>query len=118
RLSVVPLTIPPLRHRKDDVPVLVEKFVREFSERFGKHLYLPGNDVMRRLLAYDWPGNVRELRNSIERAAVLTPDGELRVEHIFQHFDRPGAPSELASHDLGLGLDDAIFSLQLTEAKQ
>lgn len=118
RLSVVPLMIPPLRHRKDDIPVLVQKFVKEFTERFNKNLQPPGSDVMRRLLAYDWPGNVRELRNSIERASVLTQDGELRVEHIFQHFDRLSSMSEMNAGADSVGLNDDIFSLELTEAKQ
>ena len=79
RLSVFPIAVPPLRERGDDVLVLADHFVREFSARLGKPLVLDGA-THEPLLGYDWPGNVRELRNVIERAAILAGGGRITVE--------------------------------------
>jgi len=72
RLNVIPLLLPPLRQRRDDVPVLVEHFVRKHTQRTGKHVERIDDAALARLMAYDWPGNVRELENAIERAVVLS----------------------------------------------
>src|SRR3954463_10323705 len=73
RLNVIPIEIPPLRERRDDIPALVEHFVRKHAQRTGRRIdkILPG--VVAALQASDWPGNVRELENTIERAVVLSP---------------------------------------------
>jgi PAS domain S-box-containing protein len=75
RLSVFPLTVPPLRERKEDIPLLVNHFVHAFSADKGKHVDQIPPALMDRLTAYAWPGNVRELQNVIERA-VLTASGK------------------------------------------
>jgi DNA-binding NtrC family response regulator len=72
RLNVIPLFLPPLRERRDDVPVLVEHFVRKHTQRTGKRVERIDDSAQARLMAYDWPGNVRELENAIERAVVLS----------------------------------------------
>ena len=72
RLEVIPLTIPPLRQRKDDIPALVEHFIKGFNGKNGKRVHGVSARMMAALLRYDWPGNVRELENCIERAAVMT----------------------------------------------
>jgi transcriptional regulator with GAF, ATPase, and Fis domain len=79
RLAVVPLTLPPLRERRDDIPLLVEAFASAFAERTGQRAHIAEEEVQR-LLTHDWPGNVRELRNTVERALWLaqTGDGEAR----------------------------------------
>ncbi|RZA24431.1 MAG: sigma-54-dependent Fis family transcriptional regulator [Proteobacteria bacterium] len=157
RLSVVPLYIPPLRHRKEDIPLLVESFINEFNQRFNRDIGMPADSVMRKLIAYDWPGNIRELRNAIERAVVLTSNDHIRIEDLFQHLHLPANPTKKASmassapshgvtatHSMpsqsapsasnsasspqestknsGSGneteLDEKIFQLPLTEAKQ
>jgi DNA-binding NtrC family response regulator len=80
RLNVIPIGIPPLRERRDDIPVLVEHFVEKHRQRTGKRVDAVDDEVVKALQKYDWPGNVRELENSIERAVVLakgpvlTPD--------------------------------------------
>jgi len=72
RLAVVSATIPPLRERREDIPVLIEHFSRRLPPGMWKS---PGPEAMARLVGYDWPGNVRELRNVVERSAYLSPDG-------------------------------------------
>jgi len=75
RLNVIPLTLPPLRERKDDVPLLVQHFVRKVMTRDGHAPDAPevmvSQDALRRLMAYAWPGNVRQLENAVERALIL-----------------------------------------------
>ena len=72
RLHVIPIVIPPLRERREDIPVLVEHFVRKHAQRAGRTVGGLAPDALAALQAYDWPGNVRELENTIERAVVLS----------------------------------------------
>ena len=72
RLNVIPIEMPPLRDRREDIPLLVDHFVRRFAERTGKAIDGVDEKVMSELTHYEWPGNVRELENTIERAVVLT----------------------------------------------
>ncbi len=81
RLSVFPISIPPLRERTEDIPLLVDHFIKCLMIEFNKKLrVLP--KAMERLSAYEWPGNVRELQNVLERAAILSSDGVIRPEHV------------------------------------
>src|SRR2546426_2333027 len=73
RLNVIPIEIPPLRDRRDDIPPLVEHFLRKHSQRVGRRIERIDEGVLAGLQQYDWPGNVRELENTIERAVVLSP---------------------------------------------
>jgi len=73
RLNVIPIEIPPLRERREDIPALVEHFVQKHSQRIGRRIERMEDGVLTGLLQYDWPGNVRELENTIERAVVLSP---------------------------------------------
>ncbi len=72
RLNVIPIEIPPLRERRDDIPSLVEHFIRKHAQRVGRRIERLEDSVMTGLQQYDWPGNVRELENTIERAVVLS----------------------------------------------
>ena len=72
RLNVIPIEMPPLRERREDIAVLTEHFVRRFAERTGKRIDGVDEKAMTELTRYEWPGNVRELENTIERAVVLT----------------------------------------------
>ncbi|MFZ0132970.1 MAG: sigma-54 dependent transcriptional regulator [Desulfobacterales bacterium] len=72
RLNVVPIHIPPLRDRIDDIPLLVSHFMRSFNRKFNKNIARISAGTMSRLMQYDWPGNVRELENVLERAFVVT----------------------------------------------
>ena len=71
RLNVIPIEIPPLRERRDDIPALIEHFVRKHAQRVGRRVDKIDDGVLAGLQQYDWPGNVRELENTIERAVVL-----------------------------------------------
>jgi transcriptional regulator with GAF, ATPase, and Fis domain len=71
RLNVFPLLIPPLRERKEDIPVLVKYFLGKLARKLGKALESVSEPSVERLMAYHWPGNVRELHNVVERAAIL-----------------------------------------------
>jgi formate hydrogenlyase transcriptional activator len=78
RLNVIPISLPALRDRVEDIPLLVEHFVQKFSARMGKPIDLIPDEVMEVLKSHDWPGNIRELQNLIERAVVLSPGSVLR----------------------------------------
>jgi formate hydrogenlyase transcriptional activator len=76
---VFPLTLPPLRERPEDIPLLVRHFVHTYAQRLGKRIGTIPADAVDALVGYHWPGNVRELQNVIERAVILTPDTALRL---------------------------------------
>jgi formate hydrogenlyase transcriptional activator len=79
RLNVFPVCLPALRERVEDIPLLVEYFVRKYSVRFNKPIDLIPHEVMDVLQAHDWPGNIRELQNFIERALIVSPESVLRL---------------------------------------
>jgi PAS domain S-box-containing protein len=79
RLNVFPIRVPPLRERPEDIPLLVWRFVDEFSKRFGKDIESIGKECMQELQRYAWPGNVRELRNVVERAMIVARPGRLAI---------------------------------------
>jgi len=79
RLNVFPIRIPPLRERRDDIPVLVRHFVTKFAPRMGKEVDTVPASTMQKLMRWDWPGNVRELENLIERSVILSTGNTLLV---------------------------------------
>jgi len=79
RLNVIPIHLPPLRERVQDIPLLVEYFVRKLSARLDRSIDLIPDEMMEVLKAHDWPGNIRELQNFIERAVVFSPESVLRL---------------------------------------
>ncbi|HKX27899.1 MAG TPA: sigma 54-interacting transcriptional regulator [Blastocatellia bacterium] len=97
RLNVFPLRIPPLRERREDIPLLVGYFVRQQNQRLGKRIEVVPREVLKTLQQYHWPGNIRELKNVIERATIVTQGRELqlREELMAQPESRPiEAPPE------------------------
>ncbi|HEX8193423.1 MAG TPA: sigma-54 dependent transcriptional regulator [Allosphingosinicella sp.] len=80
RLNTVEIELPPLRERREDVPLLVEHFLGLYSKKYGKPARRVPTDVMAQLQAYDWPGNVRALRHAAERAVILAGDGDFEAE--------------------------------------
>jgi len=107
RLNIFPLTIPPLRDRLEDVPLLAHHFLELVGRRYGRPATPISPEGLSKLQAYDWPGNVRELRNVIERACLLAKGGRIETDHL--QFWRMGAePSTQATIDLppgGVNLD-------------
>jgi PAS domain S-box-containing protein len=79
RLSIFPITMPPLRERKEDIPILVTHLVKQLGKKLGKTIDAIPQDTMAKLYNYPWPGNVRELRNVIERAVIITQGSKLRL---------------------------------------
>jgi DNA-binding NtrC family response regulator len=82
RLNVIPIEIPPLRERRDDIPALVEHFVAKHAQRIGRRIEKIDDGVLTGLQQYDWPGNVRELENTIERAVVLSQGPLITVKSV------------------------------------
>jgi DNA-binding NtrC family response regulator len=97
RLSVIPIAIPPLRERREDIPALVEHFVLKHTQRTGKTIDQVGPEALAALQAYDWPGNVRELENTIERAVVLATTRVITAGQIQMLGATAAAPSGLPS---------------------
>lgn len=77
RLAVIPINVPPLRERREDIPVLVRHFLKEFCEKRGKLVPDVDDEAMRILVSYDWPGNVRELKNAMEQISLLCDKGTI-----------------------------------------
>jgi two-component system response regulator PilR (NtrC family) len=94
RLNVIFVPLPPLRDRKEDIPLLVQHFLNKFVEESRKASMILTPEAMDRLTAYHWPGNVRELENVIERAVVLCPDREIGADLIPDHVS-PNAPGDV-----------------------
>lgn len=82
RLNVISVRIPPLRERKEDIPVLVNHFVKKHQEKLGLAVYGISKDALAALLEHDWPGNIRELENCIERAMILTEGEEISLSSL------------------------------------
>jgi PAS domain S-box-containing protein len=90
RLKVFPITIPPLRQRKEDIPLLVSHFIRVMNKKTAKEVVDTSRNVMRTLMDYSWPGNVRELENAIEHAFVLCKSDRLEVKDLPIEIRQPG----------------------------
>ena len=82
RLRVMVVTVPPLRERTEDIPLLTEHFVSSFSRAFGKEIYGVTDEVMHAFMHYPWPGNIRELKHTIEHACILCGAGPLATHHL------------------------------------
>ncbi len=92
RLNVFALRLPPLRERKEDLPLLVQAFVTEFNQRNQKSVAGMDHEAMRLFEQYDWPGNVRELRNAVERATILAPGPFVEPRHLPPALFHEAAP--------------------------
>ena len=79
RLNIFPITVPPLRERREDIPLLARYFVQDFATRMRKRIDAIPAEAMDSLVNYAWPGNVRELRNVIERSVILTSGTRLQI---------------------------------------
>jgi len=114
RLNVVPVVIPPLRERKEDIPLLCEYFIKKFSHKFGYSLQV-NPEVMQIFLNYTWPGNVRELENLIERLYVLNEGGNINIKDIPERirfgensFQKELIPDDLNPFSSGIDLNEVL----------
>src|SRR5215472_5806441 len=113
RLNVLTIDLPPLRDRRDDIPLLIQAFVEEFSHKYDKHIVSVDEAARQALMARAWPGNIRELRNTIERAAIVC-DGELiRIDDLpvpippLREASREPESPDGVNFPLGTSLDEA-----------
>ena len=119
RLNVFTIALPPLRDRKEDLPLLVQTFVEEFNQRDQKAVKAVDPEAMRRLEAYHWPGNVRELRNVIERAVILAKGDFIETKHLpplsseRRPAAAPAAPGSEVMLTPGMTVDEAEQKLIL-----
>jgi formate hydrogenlyase transcriptional activator len=97
RLNVFPITMPPLRQRKEDIPLLVNHFIVKFNKKIGKKIETVPKDTLNALQEYHWPGNVRELESVIERAVITSQGAALQVLDRFETFLKAEEP---AGHDV------------------
>jgi len=95
RLNVFPVEVPPLRKRKEDIPMLVEYFVKRYAEKAGKHIRRIDNNTLERCQSYEWPGNIRELQNIVERSVILCGGDTFWIEKAWLASIQPPRP-ELA----------------------
>ena len=111
RINTFPITLPPLRERKEDIPLLVEYFIEQFRKELGKKLPGVSQKAMDVLMSYHWPGNIRELKNCLERAAILTEDELIQPEHLIITDGASGEEGDRISITLPVNeftLDDII----------
>ena len=116
RLNVFPVSMPPLRERQGDIPLLVENFLEKYGHKIGKRGLRVAPEAEALLLAHSWPGNIRELENVIERAVILTTDGLIRPDLLPPAMQAPCALCSLRGT-----LPDALEQLErqlITEALQ
>ncbi|WP_456325876.1 sigma-54-dependent transcriptional regulator [Desulfonauticus submarinus] len=98
RLNAVSLELPPLRERKDDIPLLAYYFLNKYAQEFGKNVNKISENVLTTFKNYDFPGNIRELEYAIERAVILTEDKEIKTKHLPSRFKYP--QQDIPKHSL------------------
>lgn len=121
RLSVIPIHLPSLRERREDIPLLAREFLGRFSSSMGKKVDGIDGEAMRRLEVYDWPGNVRELENTIERAVALESGPRISIDalpdRIRNCYQQGNGHSNGNGHGVllpeeGISLEDHVFQLE------
>lgn len=118
RLNVFPIAVPPLRQRKEDIPMLLEYFVKRYADKARKQIRKIDKNTLKLCQSYHWPGNIRELQNIVERSVILCSTGTFRVEPAW--FSNHGAPRRLESGALTKSLqsyEKEIIEAALTETK-
>jgi transcriptional regulator with GAF, ATPase, and Fis domain len=106
RLNVFPIELPPLRERKEDIPILVEYFVKRYADKAGKQIRKIDKNTLELCQAYPWPGNIRELQNIVERSMILTSGDTFWIENAWLTIQQPARqelpgplPDTLQSHE-------------------
>src|SRR5256885_1707571 len=121
RLSVIPIQLPPLRERREDIPLLARHFLERFRKSMEKPIGGISSEALRKLEAYDWPGNVRELENTIERAIALESTSEISLGSLPDRVAGYAGPNSMASHN-GHGpefpVEGVDFEKEIAEAER
>jgi transcriptional regulator with PAS, ATPase and Fis domain len=116
RLNVVPIVIPPLRHRKEDIPKLVEHLIEKFNGEYGRHVRAISPEAVQVLMEYAWPGNVRELENIIGRAMIAMAMSDTVIEARFVPAPGAGRPAGAAARPVapvsGATLDEVVSAAE------
>lgn len=116
RINVVPIRVPPLRERKEDIPLLAQAFIDRISEQGKKRIFGLSSKALEKMLAHDWPGNVRELRNAIEYAFVLCHDTFIEPDHLPPRITTDSRASDLLGERLHLQAAGSDSSLDFAAA--
>jgi DNA-binding NtrC family response regulator len=103
RLKVVPIVLPPLRERREDIPLLLRHYMERYNAEFRKSFRAVSDEAMRLLCTYPWPGNVRELRNVVERILILETGETILPEHLPPEVTAPRAPQSPSRYALASG---------------
>jgi two-component system, NtrC family, response regulator PilR len=112
RISVIPMEIPPLRHRRDDIPLLANHFLARLNANMGKKIERISDQSLKKLESYGWPGNVRELENAIERAFILEASDELSATHLPESVASNRVRTAVDIPDEGFNLEQFVEQLQ------
>jgi two-component system response regulator GlrR len=116
RLHVIPLHLPPLRERKEDIPLLAERFLKQLSQQMKKDVKGLAPEALRKFMLHDWPGNVRELENTLEYAVAMSREDMITEDLVLQRRDGvPTSPSERGSSDLQISVKGPLTTYK--EAK-
>jgi two-component system response regulator PilR (NtrC family) len=113
RLNVIPINVPPLRDRRDDIPLLAEHFLRAFAQEMGKGVTAFSAETMERLTSYSWPGNVRELENVVERAVAIESTDTVRLEQLPESMLSPlSVSADTPALGDGFSLDQHLSTVE------
>ena len=113
RISVIPLELTPLRHRRDDIPLLADHFLARLNASMGRKFDHISDEALKKLESYDWPGNVRELENALERAFILETSNELSAQHLPENVSTNSRMRSNATFpDEGFDLELYVENLQ------
>jgi DNA-binding NtrC family response regulator len=114
RINTFPIEVPPLRERKKDIPLLASHFLERLRSELGKRLPGFSRDAMDAMLKYPWPGNIREMKNCIERAAIVTDDGPIKLRHLQlgEPIHSKGKAVDPSKIHIDIAMREEDFSLQ------
>lgn len=109
RINVFPITLPPLRDRKEDIPLLVDHFIEKYNKENKKNIKGINRAALDMLMAFNWPGNIRELENVIERSVVLCQKDLITTQELPANLQ---APAELNISSVGMSLPELVESIE------
>lgn len=115
RISAFPIQLPPLRERTEDIPMLVDSFLRR--GRLGEHFISVEDEALMRLQAYDWPGNIRELRNVLDRARLYADDGIVRVQHFPESLSGSKSDVSTAMSQTSVAASASVRNAKISDAE-